>query len=460
MEDFLTGKKHVHFIGIGGSGMYPLAQILHSKGYYLTGSDNNETETLKAVRNMGIEVFMGQRAENIKGADLIVYTAAIMADNPELIAAKESDAVTVERCELLGLVTSWYNNAVCVSGTHGKTTTSSMLTHIYLAENVDISTVIGGKLKAIGGSGRAGNSNTMVCEACEFSNTFLQLYPDVSVILNIDADHLDFFGNMDNLRASFTKFCDNTSKMLVINGDDENTMIAVNNSSFDKEIVTFGYSNKNRFYPENIRQVSDFCTEFDLIENGVKLGTIAIHVPGRHNVINAVAACAAAICTGCSVENINKGLETFWGAGRRFERLADINGITVVDDYAHHPAEVSATLKTAKAMTGFKRVWAVHQPFTYSRTATLLDDFADALQIADKVVLTEIMGSREKNTYNIYSSDLCEKIDGGKWFPTFDEVAQYVADNAESGDLIITLGCGDVYKVAYRIIEMLNNKQK
>ncbi len=458
MEDFLTGKKHVHFIGIGGSGMYPLAQILHSKGYFLTGSDNNETETLKAVRNMGIEVFMGQRAENIKGADLIVYTAAIMADNPELIAAKESDAVVVERCELLGLVTSWYSNAVCVSGTHGKTTTSSMLTHIYLAENVDISTVIGGKLKAIGGSGRAGKSNTMVCEACEFSNTFLKLYPDVSVILNIDADHLDFFGNMDNLIASFTKFCDNTSKMLVVNGDDENTMTAVNNSSFDKEIVTFGYSDKNRFYPVNIRHVSDFCTEFELMEKGVKLGTIAIHVPGNHNVINAVAACAAAICTGCSVESINKGLETFWGAGRRFERLAEINGITVVDDYAHHPAEVSATLKTAKSMTGFKRVWAVHQPFTYSRTATLLDDFADALQLADKVVLTEIMGSREKNTYNIYSADLCKKIDGGKWFPTFNEVAQYVADNAESGDLIITLGCGDVYKVAFRIIELLKNK--
>lgn len=458
MEDFLTGKKHVHFIGIGGSGMYPLAQILHSKGFYLTGSDNNETETLKAVRNMGIPVYMGQRAENIEGADLIVYTAAIMSDNPELIAAKASGVKTVERCELLGLVTSWYNKAVCVSGTHGKTTTSSMLTHMYLAQNIDLSTVIGGKLKAIGGSGRAGTSDVMVCEACEFSNTFLHLFPNISIILNIDADHLDFFKTMDNLRASFTKFCDNTTDILVVNGDDENTMRAVKASGFDKQIITFGKTDKNRYYPENIKRISDFQTDFDLMENGKKIERISIHVPGAHNVLNAVAACAAALATGVTPENINKGLSTFWGAGRRFERLATIGGITVVDDYAHHPAEVAATLKTAKAMQDFKRVWAVHQPFTYSRTFTLMDDFASALEIADKVVLTEIMGSREKNTYNVYSADLAAKIPGCKWFPTFEEVARYVADNAESGDMIITLGCGDVYKVAFRIEEILREK--
>ncbi|MCH5323950.1 MAG: UDP-N-acetylmuramate--L-alanine ligase [Eubacterium sp.] len=457
MVDFLKDKKHIHFIGIGGSGMYPLAQILHTKGYYLTGSDNNETETLKAVRNMGIKVFLGHSPSNIEGADLIVHTAAIMSDNPELIAAKESGALVVERSELLGLVTSWYDKAVCVSGTHGKTTTSSMLTHILLAADIDISAVIGGKLKAIGGSGRVGASDTMVCEACEFSNTFLKLYPNISVILNIDADHLDFFKTMDNLRASFTKFIDNTTDIIVINGDDENTILAVKASGFDKEIITFGNTDKNRYYPENIEKVDDFHTDFDLMENGKKLDRISIHVPGGHNVLNAVAAAAAAIAAGAKVEDINKGLATFFGAVRRFERLAEVNGIIVADDYAHHPAEVAATLKTAKGMS-FKRVWAVHQPFTYSRTATLLDEFADALQIADLTVLTEIMGSREKNTYNIYSADLCAKIPGGKWFSTFDEVAQYVADNAESGDFIITLGCGDVYKVAYKIIELLKEK--
>ena len=458
MTDFLTGKKHVHFIGIGGSGMYPLVQILHSKGYFITGSDNNETETLKAVRNMGITVYMGQRAENIEGADLIVYTAAIMSDNPELIAAKNSDAVCVERCELLGLVTSWYDNAVCVCGTHGKTTTSSMLTHMFLAQGLDISTVIGGKLKAIGGSGRAGKSDTMVCEACEFSNTFLHLFPDVSVILNIDADHLDYFKTMDNLKASFTKFCNLTSRLLVINGDDKNTLDAIKASQFKGEIITFGRSENNDYYPLNIEKVDDFCIGFDLYHKGEFTERIYIHVPGDHNVTNAVAACAAALNCGCSPENINKGLETFWGAGRRFERLAVINDITIVDDYAHHPAEVMATLKTAKAMKGFKRVWAVHQPFTYSRTYTLLDDFAAALSVADNVVLTEIMGSREKNTYNIYSSDLAEKIEGCRWFDTFDKVAGYVCENARPGDLIITLGCGDVYKVAFKIIDILENK--
>lgn len=457
MEDFLSGKKHIHFIGIGGSGMYPLAQILHSKGYYLTGSDNNETETLKAVRAMGIPVYLGQRAENIEGADLIVHTAAIMADNPELIAAKASGVPVIERSILLGLVTSWYDKAVCISGTHGKTTTSSMLTHIFLAEGIDLSAVIGGKLKAIGGSGVAGTSDVMVCEACEFVDTFLKLYPNISIILNIDHDHLDYFKTMDNLRASFTKFCNNTTDVLVYNGDDENTNLAVNASMFSGRKVTFGWSESNDFYPADIEKIGDFETTFDLMSKDGFVEKITICVPGKHNVLNATAACAAALTMGCSKEALIKGLKTFWGAGRRFERLAEINGITVADDYAHHPTEIGATLKTAKSMS-FKRVWAVHQPFTYSRTATLLDEFADVLSIADKTVLTEIMGSREKNTYNIYSKDLAAKIDGCVWFPTFEEVAQYVADNAESGDLIITLGCGDVYKVANLIIEKLKNK--
>ena len=252
MEDFLTGKKHIHFIGIGGSGMYPLAQILHGQGFYLTGSDNNETETLQLVRNMGIPVFLGQRAENIEGADLIVHTAAIMADNPELIAAKASGVPVIERSVLLGLITSRYSNAVCVCGTHGKTTATSMLTHIFLADGIDLTAVIGGKLKAIHGSGICGKSETMVCEACEFVDTFLKLYPDTSVILNIDCDHLDYFKTMDNLRLSFTKFCNLTTGRLVYNGDDENTLIAVNNSVFKGERVTFGISHSNDSYVDNI----------------------------------------------------------------------------------------------------------------------------------------------------------------------------------------------------------------
>lgn len=456
-KEILNGKKHIHFIGIGGSGMYPLAQILHAKGFYLTGSDNNETETLKAVRNMGIPVALGQRAENIEGADLIVHTAAIMADNPELIAARSSGVPVLERSELLGIVTSWFDNAVCISGTHGKTTTSSMLTQILLEAGIDTSAVIGGKLPLIGGSGRVGSTDTMVCEACEFVDTFLKLYPDVSVILNIDADHLDYFKTVDNIIKSFAKFAHNTTKTIIVNGDDDNSMRAVEAELEDKKIITFGFTKSNEYYPENILQVNGFNTRFSLMRNGERLCDLSIFVPGIHNVLNAVAACAAAIECGVKPSELAKGLEGFRGAGRRFELLAEVEGITVADDYAHHPAELTVTLNAAKEM-GFNRVWAVFQPFTFSRTKLLLKEFAESLQIADRVVMTEIMGSREKNVDGIYTSDLAKEIPGSVWFKTFEEVAQHVADNVESGDLVITLGCGDVYKVAKMIIEKLNNE--
>lgn len=446
--------------------MYPLAQILHTKGYYLTGSDNNETATLQAVRDMGIPVMFGQRAENIEGADLIVFSAAIMEDNPELIAARkaaENGVCLVERAELLGLVTEQFSKAFCVSGTHGKTTTTSMLMMILLAADVDPSAVIGGKLRAIGGSGRAGKSEYMVCEACEFKDTFLHLFPNISIILNIDEDHMDYFKTMDNLKHSFEKFCGLTTDIIIACGDDKNVREVLKNCDTKANIKTYGSTELNNFYPLNIRQLSDFHWKFDLeyVDTNIDetLCEIDLHIPGKHNVYNAVAAAAAAYTAGIPVSAIQKGLSEFTGAMRRFEKLAEIGGVTLVDDYGHHPAEITATLKTAKAMS-FKRVWCVHQPFTYSRTAMLLDEFAQALSIADKVVLTEIMGSREKNTYNIYSKDLAEKIDGCVWFPTFEEVAKYVVDNVREGDLVITTSCGDVYKVADMMIEMMKDREK
>lgn len=446
--------------------MYPLAQILHTKGYYLTGSDNNETATLQAVRDMGIPVMFGQRAENIEGADCIVFSAAIMEDNPELIAARkaaENGVCLVERAELLGLVTEQFSKAFCVSGTHGKTTTTSMLMMILLAADVDPSAVIGGKLRAIGGSGRAGKSEYMVCEACEFKDTFLHLFPNVSIILNIDEDHMDYFKTMDNLKHSFEKFCGLTTDLIIANGDDPNVREVLKNSDTKAKIKTYGSTELNNFYPLNIRQLSDFHWKFDLEHVDMNIDEtlceIDLHIPGKHNVYNAVAAAAAAYSMGIPVSAIQKGLSDFTGAMRRFEKLAEVGGVTFVDDYGHHPAEIAATLKTAKAMS-FKRVWCVHQPFTYSRTAMLLDDFVKALSIADKVVLTEIMGSREKNTYNIYSKDLAAKIDGCVWFPTFEEVAEYVVDNVQEGDLVITTSCGDVYKVADMMIEMMRDKEK
>lgn len=441
--------------------MYPLAQILHGRGYYLTGSDNNETETLQAVRSMGIPVFLGQRAENIEGADLIVHTAAIMADNPELIAAKASGVPVLERSEMLGIITEEFDNAICVSGTHGKTTTTSMITQILVESGLDISAVIGGKLPLIHGSGRSGSSDIMVCEACEFQDHFLNLSVDTAVITNVDEDHLDYFKNLDNIIKSFHKFCENAKKAVIVNGDDANSMKAVEGIT-GKKIITFGFDSKNDYYADNI-ELAGLVTGFDAYCGGKKLGRVTLNVAGRHNVLNALAAIAAAEECGVPFDGITKALFNFRGAGRRFEKYGEVGGITVVDDYAHHPAEIAVTLNAAVKL-GYKRVWAVHQPFTFSRTALLLDDFAKALSIADKVVLTSIMGSREKNTLDIHTKALADKIEGSVYFdeeehdPNFELTAQYVAEHAEEGDLIVTLGCGDINKVARRILEILDEK--
>lgn len=449
--DEVLGKiKRIHFIGIGGSGMCPLVEILHSKGYEISGSDNNESDTLNRVRSLGIPVFLGQRAQNIEGSQMIVYTAAILPDNPELCAAKESGIPTFERKELLGAITRMFDNCICVCGTHGKTTVTAMLTQIFLQSGADPTSVIGGKLPLTGTNGIAGDSQNMLCEACEFVDTFLSLSPDVSVILNIDEDHLDYFKTLDNLIASFTKFASMTRKEIIINADDANTLRAVE-SIKDKRFITFGLGKDNDFRAENIVLEHEFAS-FDIIKYGENVGRISLGIPGKHNIFNALAAIAAADNAGIPMDKIIACAEQFRGAGRRFEILKKINGITIADDYAHHPRELEVTLNAAMGM-GFKRVWAVFQPFTYSRTKILFDDFVRVLKIPDRVVMTEIMGSRERNTYGVYTSQLAEKIPGSVWFNTFDEVADYVVKNAEEGDLVITLGCGDIYKAAKLMIK-------
>ncbi len=428
--------------------MYPLVQILISQGFNISGSDNNETETLAAERKMGVTVYLGHSAENIKNAELVVYSAAIMADNPELIAAKASGVPVMERAELLGLVTRWFANALCVSGTHGKTTTSAMLTQILFEAGLDPSAVIGGKLSLIGGSGRAGKSELMVCEACEFVDTFLKLSPDVAVILNIDNDHLDYFGTIDGAIKSFRRFAEKATQCVIANGDDANTRKAL--EGLDKQILTFGLNPDNDYYAANITHSDGrerYNTSFDLMRGNELVTNIVLHVPGSHNIYNGMAAAVTALYADASAQQVAEGLLHFKGAGRRFEIVGHVNGVTIADDYAHHPAEVAVTLRAAMSM-GYNTVWAVFQPFTFSRTHLLLDDFADALCIADRVVLSPIMGSREVNTYGIYSSDLANKIPGCVVLDTFEEIAKYVMSHAQEGDLIITLGCGDIYKAA------------
>lgn len=458
IDKVLKSVKRVHFIGIGGSGMCPLAEILHKEGYILSGSDNNETDTLKRIRSMGIPVAMGQRAENIEGAEMIVYTAALLPDNPELVAAKASGIPTFERSKLLGAITRIYSNAICISGTHGKTTSSSMATQILIEAGMDPTAVIGGKLPLTGTNGLVGHSENMVCESCEFVNTFLDLTPDVCVVLNIDEDHLDFFKTMENLKASFTKFASMATKVIIYNGDDSNTIEAMLPAikSSGKEAITFGLNESNNYRAINVTDNNEYYS-YDLVIDGKEIGRVSLGVPGSHNVMNSLAVIASCMYSGASFEDCIKGIADFNGAGRRFEKLAVINDITIIDDYAHHPLELEVTLNTAMNM-GFKNVYAVFQPFTYSRTAMLFDDFARVLSIPDHCIMTEIMGSREVNTYNIFTSQLAEKIPGSVWFNTFEEVAEYAVNHAEPGDAIITLGCGDIYKAAKIMINMLKER--
>ena len=436
--------------------MCPLAEILHKEGYELSGSDNNETDTLARIRSLGIPVTLGQRAKNIEGAELIVYTAAILPDNPELVAAENSSIPTVERADLLGAVTRLYSDCYCVCGTHGKTTVSSMLTQIMVQCGKDPSAVIGGELPLIHSHGRVGNTENMVCEACEFKDHFLKLDPDIAIILNVDADHLEYFKNIDNIIKSFHTFSEMATKAVIYNGDDENTLKAISGVS-GKDMISFGIDKSNDYYADNIEMVNAFA-HFDAYKKGEKIGSVKLSVPGRHNVGNALAALAAADYCGIPFDEAIASLEQFGGACRRFEILAKLNGITFADDYAHHPAELRVTLEAAMQMN-YRKVWAVFQPFTYSRTKKLMDDFAEVLQIPDECVMTEIMGSREVNTERVYTSQLAAKIPGSVWFNTFDEVADYVLDHAQSGDLVITLGCGDIYKAAKIMIKRLKNAE-
>lgn len=450
-DKILDSVKHVHMIGIGGSGMCPIAEILSSKGYIISGSDNNESDPLKRVIKMGAKVFMGHDAKNIDGAELIIYSAAISADNPELKAAREKGIPTMERSHVLGALTRKYDNVIGVCGTHGKTTVSSMITQIFILNNLDPTAVIGGRLPLINSNGICGKSEYMVCESCEFVDTFLQLSPDVAVLLNIDNDHLDYFKTMDNLVASFNKFVA-MSKHVYVNGDDVLALKATNGTSAD--ITTFGLSDKCDYTAKNLVP-GKFGYSFDAYYNGEMIINIELRIPGKHNVYNALAALAVAHSMGVEADGIKDALLKFTGAGRRFEFLGDFsNGLVLADDYAHHPTEIKATLNAAKDLP-YKRVTVVFQPFTFSRTALLFDDFVEALSIADRVVLTPIMGSREKNDYNISSQMIVDKLNNAVCLETFNDVADYIVESAKEGDLVITMGGGDIYKAAYIIRERL-----
>lgn len=456
-DEILDKAQLIHFIGVGGSGMCPLAEILLGEGKTITGTDvDNESDTVNRMRKLGVKVHIGHRPENIGDAELVVYTAAIQKDNPELLSAIERGIPTIERSILLGAVCRRYPRTVAVCGTHGKTTTTSMITQVLVDAQLDPSIVIGGKLPAIGANGRAGKSDVMVCEACEFVNTFLQITPAVAVILNIDADHLEFFGSLENIIKSFNAFAKQTSELLIVNGDDANSLKAVEDVDLKK--ITFGFGEQNDYHAVNIRMEEDSHWDFDIIRYGSYYCSVKLNVPGHHNVLNALAAAAAADYAGATAEQIADGLGNFHGAGRRFEVHTKARGITVADDYAHHPAEIEVTLKACKEMP-YNKVWAVFQPFTYSRTKQHMQYFADVLAIADEVLLTEIMAAREVDDLGVNSSQLQALIPGSKLFGSQQELAEYAVANAQPGDLIITMGCGDIYKCAKIMTKLLNEEE-
>ena len=457
LQEILHSVKRVHFVGIGGSGMSPLAEILHTRGYRITGSDVNPSDNVDRMTGLGIPVAMHQGAENIGDAELVVYTSAVNPQNPELEEARRRGIPLIERGKLLGLISRHYKNAVGVAGTHGKTTTTSMLAQILLQAGQDPTVFIGGRLPLIHANGRAGSSDTFVCEACEFQDHYLSMTPAVSVILNVDADHLDYFGTLENVIASFHTFAGLASRAVIVNHDDANARKAAEGIPKEK-LIWYGTGTGLAWSARNCRLEDGSYGAYDLYHNGEFFASLKLGVPGAHNISNSMAAAAAAHLCGASAEQIADGLRSFRGAGRRFEFLGTFGGVTIADDYAHHPTEIAATLGAAKGM-GYREVWAVFQPFTFSRTARHLDGFVQSLSAADHVIVSDIMGSREENTWGVSSRQITEKIPGALYLPTFPEIAAYVASHAQEGDLVLTMGGGDVYKCARMIAGKLGPKE-
>ena len=438
----LDGVQHVHFIGCGGSGTYPLIQILHSRGLTISCSDVEETKITEAERALGVEVHMGHDAANLGDAQLVVYSAAIHDGNPELDAARARGIPAVERSVMLGYVSRLYRQSVCVAGTHGKTTTTGMITTMLELAGKDPAAVIGGKLPLIGGYGKAGQGSSAVIEACEYSETFLHLTPFLGVILNIDNDHLEYYGTMGRLKMAFQKFA-LLSRTVVFNMDDRNTLDVMN--SIDRPVLSFGIEEDARFRAVNIQEYRSGFYEFDVLELREPFAHIRLGVPGRHNIYNALAMCCCVRPLGLKPEDAERAAAEFRGTGRRFEIKGECNGAPVVDDYAHHPTELAATMATAKKM-GYNRIIAVHQPFTYSRTKALMDDFAEVLKQADQCVLLPIMGSREVDDGSVKSEDLAAKIPGCVVVDGLESAADWVKANAREGDLVVCMSCGDLYK--------------
>ena len=448
--------QHIHFIGIGGISMSGLAEILLGENFTVSGSDAKESPLTRALEKKGAKIFYGQRASNIEdGTELVVYTADIHPDNPEYACDSQKGLPMLTRAELLGQIMRNYQTSIAVAGTHGKTTTTSMVSHILLAGDCDPTISVGGILPSIGGNIRVGQSETFVTEACEYTNSFLSFFPKISIILNMDADHLDFFKDIDDIRSSFRKFAmllpqDGT---LIINADTPKYQEITRDLSCN--VITYGLEKDADYQASDITYDAFGHATFTLVKNGRKGQTLSLKVPGIHNVSNALSAIALGQLLNLSDEVIARGLADFTGTDRRFQYKGEIGGVTIIDDYAHHPTEIEATLHAA-ANYPHKKIWCVFQPHTYTRTKALLPEFAKSLSLADHVVLADIYAAREQNTLGISSEDLKKQIvEAGtpcEYFPTFDEIENFLLKSCTQGDLLITMGAGDVVNIGEHLL--------
>lgn len=454
----LNTLNKVHFIGIGGISMSALAEILIERGLTVSGSDSAESELTIRLSSSGATILYGQKAENITSdIDLVVYTAAIHEDNPELMAARSKHIPIMTRAEFVGLIMKEYKNAINISGTHGKTTTTSMISHILLAGDCDPTILIGGMLPSIGGNLRIGHTENFITESCEYTNSFLSFFPTTAVILNIQEDHLDFFKDIHDIRNSFKKFAHLVPKdgYVIISSDIDD--VGFITEDLDCHVITFGsIPEKSDFSAADITYNDMGCCHFTLLDKGTAVTDIELSVPGLHNVYNALAAIIVGLNMHLDMEIIKKGLLSYTGTDRRFQYKGEFNHVTIIDDYAHHPDEITATLRTAKNYP-HKEIWCIFQPHTYSRTKALFHKFAEALRLADHVILADIYAARETDTLGVSSQMLADKIkENGTdvyYFPDFASIEEFVRKKCMPGDLLITMGAGNVVTIGENLLK-------
>ena len=451
IHEYMKPGVRVHLAGIGGVSMCPLAEVLQGMGLQVQGSDMNESATVRHLRELGIHVDIGHSAENLRNCDLVVRTAAIRNENQEIAGAIARGIPIYERAEAWGAIMRQYENALCISGTHGKTTTTSMATHIFMAAQADPTVMIGGTLSMLGSGYRVGEGDTIILESCEYCNSFHSFFPTVAVILNVEADHLDFFKDLEDVQNSFRKFASlvPANGHIIVNADDQGAMDSVR--CLGRELFTFGISADARCTAANVA-FHDGFPAFDVVVDGKMYAHVELQVAGRHNILNALAAASAAYVLGIPGEAVGRGLGTFTGAGRRFERKGSFHGAEVYDDYAHHPGELHALLTTVKNLP-YERIVCAFQPHTYTRTHALFEEFVQELQLPDVTIVAEIYAARESNELGISSRDLVAKIPGSIYCATLAEVTDALAEIARPGDLILTVGAGDIVKAGENLVK-------